>query len=91
MALLSHLTTVDTLQSTHTEETRMAELREKVLYSRETWEGEGNSQINWTTRFITRILCMVREELEESGDRDWLVDTEDRTVVKISEIEMVSR
>ena len=69
----------------------MAELREKVLHSRRSWEEEGNSQTTWSTRFITRLLAMLGEELGQTGDRDWLVDAEEGTSVKISEIERISR
>ena len=71
----------------------MAEVRERVLHSRRCWEEEGNSQASWNTRFISRLLSMVREEMELTGDRDWLVDAEEETraTVKISQIEELSR
>ena len=72
-------------------ETVMAEVRERGLYSRRCWEEEGNSELTWSTRFISRLLTMVREELSQTGDRDWLVDAEQGTSVKISEIEKMSR
>ena len=70
---------------------RMAEVRERVLHSRRSWEEEGNSQDSWTTRFITRLLNMVGEEVGQTGDRDWLVDAEEGTRLKISQIEKMSR
>ena len=69
----------------------MAEVRERVLHSRRSWEEEGNSQDSWTTRFITRLLNMVGEEVGQTGDRDWLVDAEEGTRLKISQIEKMSR
>ena len=69
----------------------MSDVRGNVLYSRETWEGEANSQEAWTVRFVLRLLDMVEEELGESGDRDWLVDGEERTRIKISEISRMSK
>ena len=69
----------------------MADVRERVLHSRRCWEEEGNSQVTWSTRFVFRLLNMVREELAQTGDRDWLVDAEEGTLVKISEIERISR
>ena len=69
----------------------MADVRERVLHSRRCWEEEGNSQVTWSTRFAFRLLTMVREELAQTGDRDWLVDAEEGTLVKISEIERISR
>ena len=70
---------------------RMAEVRERILHSRRSWEEEGNSQDSWTTRFITRLLNMVGEEVGQTGDRDWLVDAEEGTRLKISQIEKMSR
>ena len=71
----------------------MAEVRERVLHSRRCWEEEGNSQASWNTRFITRLFSMVREEMELTGDRYWLVDAEEETraTVRISQIEKLSR
>ena len=69
----------------------MADVRERVLHSRRCWEEEGNSQVSWTTRFVSRLFTMVREELGQTGDRDWLVDAEEGTSVQISEIERISR
>ena len=69
----------------------MAEVRERILHSRRSWEEEGNSQDSWTTRFITRLLNMVGEEVGQTGDRDWLVDAEEGTRLKISQIEKMSR
>ena len=69
----------------------MAEVKERVLHSRRSWEEEGNSQDSWTTRFITRLLNMVGEEVGQTGDRDWLVDAEEGTRVKISQIEKMAR
>ena len=73
----------------------MAEVRERVLHSWRCWEDEGNSQTSWNTRFISRLLTMVREEMEVTGDRDWLVDAEEgtrnRARVRISQIEKLSR
>ena len=69
----------------------MAEVKERVLHSRRSWEEEGNSQDSWTTRFITRLLNMVGEEVGQTGDRDWLVDAEEGTRLKISQIEKMSR
>ena len=66
-------------------------MRERVLHSRRSWEEEGNSQDSWTTRFITRLLNMVGEEVGQTGDRDWLVDAEEGTRLKISQIEKMSR
>ena len=71
--------------------TEMSEIRENVLYSKETWEGEGHGPMNWTSRFITRLLEMVQQELVESGDRDWLVDAVEESSVRISHIEGISR
>ena len=69
----------------------MAEVRENVLHSRRSWEEEGNSQTTWNTKFITRLFAMLGEELGQTGDRDWLVDAEEGTTVKISQIEKMSR
>ena len=66
-------------------------MRERILHSRRSWEEEGNSQDSWTTRFITRLLNMVGEEVGQTGDRDWLVDAEEGTRLKISQIEKMSR
>ena len=66
-------------------------MRERVLHSRRSWEEEGNSQDSWTTRFITRLLNMVGEEVGQTGDRDWLVDAEEGARLKISQIEKMSR
>ena len=66
-------------------------MKERVLHSRRSWEEEGNSQDSWTTRFITRLLNMVGEEVGQTGDRDWLVDAEEGTRLKISQIEKMSR
>ena len=69
----------------------MADVRERVLHSRRSWEEEGNSQLTWTTRFVSRLFTMVREELGQTGDRDWLVDAEEGTRLGISQIEEISR
>ena len=69
----------------------MSDIREKVLYSKETWEGEGHGPMNWSTRFITRLLAMLGEELGQTGDRDWLVDAEEGARLGISQIEEISR
>ena len=69
----------------------MAEVRERVLHSRRSWQEEGNSPATWTTRFVSRLLAMVREELGQTGDRDWLVDAEGGTRVRLSQIEEMSR
>ena len=69
----------------------MSDVRGNLLYSRETWEGEGNDQQDWTVRFIFRLLNMLEEELGQTGDRDWLVDAEEGKTIKISEISRVSR
>ena len=41
----------------------MADIRDNVLYSKESWEVEFGGKMDWTTRFITRLLDMVKEEL----------------------------
>ena len=41
--------------------------------------------------YIERLLAEVRQELEDTGDRDWLVDTETGQSHKISRIEPASR
>ena len=69
----------------------MSDIRENVLYSKETWEGEGHGPMSWSSRFVTRLLDMVQEELVESGDRDWLVDAVEESSVRISHIEGISR
>ena len=69
----------------------MAEVRERVLHSRRSWQEDGNSPATWTTRFVSRLLAMVREELGQTGDRDWLVDAEGGTRVRLSQIEEMSR
>lgn len=69
----------------------MSDIRENVLYSKETWEGEGHGPMDWSSRFITRLLEMVQEELVETGDRDWLVDAVEESSVRISHIEGISR
>ena len=69
----------------------MADIRDNVLYSKESWEVEFGGKMDWTTRFITRLLDMVKEELVESGDRDWMVDAVEESSVRISHIEGVSR
>ena len=71
--------------------TEMSDIRDKVLYSKETWEGEGHGPMTWSSRFITRLLEMVQEELVETGDRDWLVDAVEESSVRISHIEGISR
>ena len=71
--------------------TQMSDIRENVLYSKETWEGEGHGPMTWSTRFITRLLEMVQAELVETGDRDWLVDAVEESSVRISHIEGISR
>ena len=69
----------------------MSDIRENVLYSKETWEGEGHGPMTWSSRFVTRLLEMVQEELVETGDRDWLVDAVEESSVRISHIEGISR
>ena len=69
----------------------MADIKDNVLYSKETWEVEFGGKMNWTSRFITRVLDLVKEELMESGDRDWMVDAVEESSVRISHMEGVSR
>ena len=65
----------------------MADIRDQVLHSRELEE----EQVEYKVRFVTRMLDMLREELLETGDRDWLVDCEEETSIKISHILNMSR
>jgi len=41
--------------------------------------------------YIERLLAEVSQEIEETGDRDWIVDTETGQSHTISKIEPVSR
>ena len=41
--------------------------------------------------FLPTLASMVREELGQTGDRDWLVDAEEGTRVKLSQIEKMAR
>ena len=64
----------------------MADIRDKVLYSRESLEQE-----QYKERFVSRMLEMLRQELMETGDRDWMVDCQEQTSIKISHILNMSR
>merc|ERR1719369_496534 len=64
----------------------MAEIRENILHSKQ----EDEEKV-FTTRFCLRMLDMVREELKESGDRDWMVDCVAQSSVRLSHIDGLSR
>jgi len=67
----------------------MAEIRDKVLYSKDVYDGGSKDELN--QRFVTRMFGMVDKELKEHGDRDWLFDCIEKTSIRISEIEDKSR
>ena len=57
-----------------------------VLHSKHKDEAQ-----EFSNRFVLRLLDMVRQELRETGDRDWMVDCVDQASVRLSHIEGVSR
>lgn len=64
----------------------MADRRGNVLHSKQEDEAK-----EFSNRFVFRLLDMVRQELRETGDRDWMVDCVDQASVRLSHIEGVSR
>ena len=64
----------------------MADIRGNVLHSKQKDEAE-----EFSTRFIIRMMNMARQELMESGDRDWMVDCVAQASVRLSHIEGLSR
>ena len=64
----------------------MAERRGNILHSKQ----EDEEQV-FSNRFCYRMLEMIRVELMESGDRDWMVDCVSESSVRISHIEGLSR
>lgn len=62
-------------------------IRDKVLYSSESPGPEEES----TQRFFYRLLEELREELAETGDRTWILDTETGDFHPISAIEPTAR
>eukprot|EP00091_Calanus_sinicus_P009486 TRINITY_DN22180_c0_g1_i1.p1 TRINITY_DN22180_c0_g1~~TRINITY_DN22180_c0_g1_i1.p1 ORF type:complete len:140 (-),score=29.53 TRINITY_DN22180_c0_g1_i1:121-495(-) len=64
----------------------MADRRGNVLHSKQEDEAQ-----EFSNRFVLRLLDMVRQELRETGDRDWMVDCVDQASVRLSHIEGVSR
>ena len=64
----------------------MADWKKNVLHSKQTDEAQ-----EFSTRFIPRMLDMAKQELMDSGDRDWMVDCVGQASVRLSHIEGVSR
>ena len=61
-------------------------IKDKIIYS-----SLEPKPVQHTKPYIERILAEVHQELEETGDRDWLVDTENGLSRKISQVEPVSK
>ena len=70
----------------------MAKIVNNILYSKEGLETlYTNDELVIKERFIHRVIKMINTELEESGDRDWLVDCLDKTSIRISQIENMAK
>ena len=61
-------------------------IKDKIIYSTSEPKPEPPNQ-----PYIERLLSEINQELEDTGDRDWLVDTETGYSHTISQIEPVSR
>ena len=61
-------------------------IKDKKLYS-----FLDSSPITSNQPYIERLLAEIKKELETTGDRDWLVDTETNLTNPISKIETTSR
>jgi len=64
----------------------MSEVQEGVVRGRDKFVAHPVEE-----RFVLRLLSLVQEELTNTGDRDWLVDTVAQASVRISHIEGVAR
>jgi len=64
----------------------MADRRDNVLHCKQEDEEQ-----DFSNRFVLRMLDLVRHELRESGDRDWMVDCVAQSSVRLSHIEGLSR
>ena len=70
----------------------MAKIVNNILYSKEGLETlYTNDELVIKEMFIHRVIKMINTELEESGDRDWLVDCLDKTSIRISQIENMAK
>lgn len=63
----------------------MSKIEDKVLH------GPPMPTAQYQGHFVYRILDLIRAEIADTGDRDWIVDTSGGTSVKLSQIEGVSR
>ena len=69
---------------TRKQSSRMNLIKDKILYS-------GEKEVrDYGKYFIYRVLDDVHQELDETGDRDWMVDTEDGCSTKLSSIYPIS-
>jgi len=67
----------------------MADVRDKILYSKESYDGASEDEMG--QRFVTRMFGMINKELREHGDRDWLFDCLEQASIRISHLEDKSR
>jgi len=61
-------------------------IKDKIIYSTLEPKPEQPNQ-----PYIERLLSEINQELDDTGDRDWLVDTETGSSRTISQIEPISR
>jgi len=63
----------------------MSKIENKILY------GPPQAPVQYQGYFVYRLLELIRTELRETGDRDWLVDASAESSVRLSHIEVVTR
>ncbi len=68
----------------------MAEIRDKVLYSKKSRVAKLDNE-DWHDKpFVEILFDMVKDELTMKGDREWIVDSMTKQRVRLSEIEETS-